>query len=143
MRLYDQPKYATCYIYVVRCREYIKVGGSVDPRARLQSLLKSKTAMPDSVKSAETSEMSLIGCRMGTTELEDCIHSRLWPVRARRGYEWYQWCGYTEDAVRNLGLRYEKRFDPRIPLRQARPADDPLPPLNPWPTYEGCDDTTL
>jgi hypothetical protein len=88
-----------CYVYFLRCGNYVKIGSSVDPEARVEQLRKDndRTLRP---KGLRLNDSVYIGSIAASRSVERDLHSIL--NRYRVVGEWFEWTQVVEDTVTDV-----------------------------------------
>jgi hypothetical protein len=88
-----------CYIYFLRCGDYVKIGSSFSPETRIAQLKKENdtTLRPKGLK---MDDAVCIGWVQGARSLERDIHQVL--SRYRENGEWFRWSPKVENLVTDI-----------------------------------------
>lgn len=88
-----------CYIYFLKCGNYVKIGSSFTPETRIAQLKKENdvTLRPKSIKMEDA---VCIGWVQGARSLERDIHQAL--SKYRENGEWFQWSPKVEALVHDV-----------------------------------------
>lgn len=88
-----------CFVYFLRCGNYVKIGSSVDPDVRVEQLRKGndKTLRPNGLK---MSEAVYIGSIAASRSVERDLHNVL--GRYRVIGEWFEWTSVVENTVTDV-----------------------------------------
>ena len=99
--LYERVERVTqdCYIYFLRCGNYVKIGSSFSPETRIAQLKKDNdaTLRPKGLKIADA---VCIGWVQGARSLERDLHQAL--NRYRHDGEWFEWTPKVEAVVTTI-----------------------------------------